>query len=150
MTEHKMVTLRLHRIAVIFMIIGAVLLAVFIFVGGYLLGARTSGPPSPDVSVRQPVAATSVDSRPTGGQPAADQTSARQSFDVRVGMFDAEEEAKAQVQQLAARKLAASVVPLKTSSGITLYTVHVGPYPTRADAAAVADKLQGVVVPSAP
>jgi cell division septation protein DedD len=139
-----MVTLRLHRIAVIFIVIGAVLLAVFIFVGGYLLGGRkeTEGRLKP--AATQPAATQSVATQPAVA-PAPSQT-----FDVRVGMYDAEEEAKAQVQLLAARKFAASVVPLKTSSGITLYTVHVGPYPTRADAAAVADKLQGVVVPSAP
>ena len=139
-----MVTLRLHRIAVIFMVIGAVLLGVFIFVGGYLVGGRRQPDGRLKLAATQKPAATAT--TPAAQAPAGPS----QTFDVRVGIYDAEEEAKVQVQQLAARKLAASVVPLKTSSGITLYTVHVGPYPTRADAAAVADKLQGVVVPTAP
>jgi cell division septation protein DedD len=69
-------------------------------------------------------------------------------------MYDTEDEAKSMVQQLAAHKLAPSIVPITTSAGITLYTVEVGPYATRgaADSAAktLADDygLQTAVVPA--
>ena len=60
---------------------------------------------------------------------------------MRVAMFDTEAEAKDFVQQLAARKLAGTIVPLTTSAGVTLYTIEVGPYATRAAADAAAKKL---------
>jgi septal ring-binding cell division protein DamX len=71
-----------------------------------------------------------------------------------VGIFDSEEEAKALVQQLAARKRDAVVVPFTTSDGVKLFTVEVGKYTTRAAAAAAASSLkddeglQGAVVPA--
>jgi cell division septation protein DedD len=152
MAQQKMVTFRLHRTAVIFMVIGALLLGVAIFVGGYLLG-RSAGvsPAGPLPTLRRNAAA------PAGGTPAL-QTAApapkSEELAIRVATFGTEEEAKAFVQQLAVRKLSATIVPVDTSAGVKLYTVQVGHYATRAAAAAAAKALhdehglQAAVVPA--
>jgi hypothetical protein len=144
--KHSMVTLRLHKIAVIFIVIGAVLLAALLVGTGYLLGGGRVGSSkaaSPIPASSKP-AVQAAATAPAPGPEAA----------IRVAVCDTEDEAKEMVQQLAARKLAASVVLINTSAGITLYTVQVGPYPTR-DAAASAAKtlaadygLQTAVVPA--
>jgi cell division septation protein DedD len=130
--KHSMVTLRLHRIAVIFIIVGAVLLAVFIFFGGYLLGGRR---PAPEIGRLKPAATQSAAATTTAAAPAGEQLA------IRVAVFDSESDAKALVQQLAARKLVATILPMSTSSGVTLYAVQVGQYSTRAAAAAAAASL---------
>jgi cell division septation protein DedD len=143
--KHSMVTFRLHRTAVIFIIIGSLLAALLIFAGGYVLGTRRL-PPAPAVpAVVVPAPPPAVATAPA---PKVEMLA------VRAGIFDSEEEAKALAQQLAARKLDAVVVPLKTSGGVNLFTVEVGQYTTRAAAAAAASSLkddeglQGAVVPS--
>ena len=143
--KHSMVTFRLHRTAVIFIIIGSLLAAVLIFAGGYVLGMRRR-PPSPAVpAVAAPAPPPAVVTAPAPKV---------ELLAVRVGIFDSEEEAKALAQQLAARKLDTAVVPLTTSGGVKLFTVEVGQYTTRAAAASAAaslrddEGLQGAVVPS--
>jgi hypothetical protein len=131
--KHSMVTLRLHKTAVIFIVVGAVLLAVLLVGGGYLLGrwqGRDRLKPVPTVTAAAPA-------KP--GQTTA--TAPSENVAVRVAMFDNEADAKDFVQQLASRKLAGAIVPLATSAGVTLYTVEVGPYATRAAADASAKKL---------
>jgi cell division septation protein DedD len=129
--KHSMVTLRLHRTAVIFIVVGAVLLAMLLVGGGYVWGkwqGRDRLKPVPTVTAAaQPVQTTA--------------TAPSENLAVRVAMFDAEGDAKDFVQQLAARKLAGAIVPLATSAGVTLYTVEVGPYTTRVAADAAAKKL---------
>jgi len=135
--KHSMVTLRLHKIAVIFIVIGALLLAVLLVGTGYLLGGRraagavkaaTAPVPAPAPAAPQPAV-----------QPPPTAAAAPEAWTIRVGVCDTEDEAKTLVQQLAARKLTASIVPVNTSAGITLYTVEVGQYATR-DAAGAAAK----------
>ena len=130
--KHSMVTLRLHKTAVIFIVVGAVLLGALLVGVGYILGARRGRPgfsPAPAV----PAAGLKP------GLPTA--TAPSENAAVRVAMFDNETDAKDFVQQLASRKLAGAIVPIATSSGVTLYTVEVGPYTTRAAADAAAKKL---------
>jgi cell division septation protein DedD len=134
--KHSMVTLRLHKIAVIFIVIGALLLAVLLVGTGYLLGGRRAASavkaaasvPTPAAAAPQPAV-----------QPPPTAAAAPEVWTIRVGVCDTEDEAKTLVQQLAARKLTASIVPVNTSAGITLYTVEVGQYATR-DAAGAAAK----------
>jgi cell division septation protein DedD len=134
--EHKMVTFRLHRTAVIFIIIGLILAAVLIFGGGYIVGGRRR-PSLPVVAVTAATAATALSTATTTSAAAPD----GELLTVRVGVYDSEEEAKTLVQQLTARKLAAAVVPLTTTDGVNLYTVQVGQYATRVEATAAAASL---------
>jgi cell division septation protein DedD len=144
--KHSMVTFRLHRTAVVFIVIGSLLAALLIFAGGYFLAMRRQ----PAASVAPAVATTPTAPAITTTQPAAKVD----LLAIRVGIFDSEEEAKALAQRLTARKLDAVVVPLTTSGGVKLFTVEVGQYATRAAAAAAASSLtedeglQGAVVPS--
>jgi cell division septation protein DedD len=142
--KHSMVTFRLHRTAVIFIIIGSLLAAVLIFAGGYFLAMRRRDVPAAPIAAAAP--APAVATAPPA--PKVDLLA------VRVGMFDSEDEAKALAQRLASQKLDAVVVPMTTSEGVKLFTVEVGQYTTRAAAAAAAisikddEGLQGAVVPS--
>jgi len=129
--QHSMVTFRLHRTAVIFMIIGAIFAAVLIFAAGYFLAMRRRGSVPIPVAAPQAAAATATSPPP----PPSDLLA------VRVAIFESEDEAKALAQQLAARKLATAIVPVTTTGGIKLYTVQVGQYTTRGDAAAAAASL---------
>ena len=148
--KHSMVTMRLHKIAVIFIVIGAVLLAALLVGVGYLLG----GGLKPAATVVTPAAASPKPVVTASATATTAITAPAQPAAVRVGVYDTEDEAKTLVQQLAARKLAASVVPITTSGGITLYTVEVGPYATREAAGAAAKTLaadhglQTAVVPA--
>ncbi|MBV8545203.1 MAG: SPOR domain-containing protein [Acidobacteria bacterium] len=144
--KHSMVTFRLHRTAVIFIIIGSLLAALLIFAAGYVLAMRRR----PVVAAVPAVAASAPAPPVAAAQPAPKV----EMLAVRVGIFDSEDDAKTLAQQLAARKLDAVVVPLTTSGGVKLFTVEVGQYLTRAAAAAAAsaladdEHLQGAVVPS--
>lgn len=138
-----MVTFRLHRKGVVFIVIGAILVALLIFVAGCVFGMRRR-PPDAARPVPTATAATVAPPAPAPSELLA----------VRVAVLDSEDEAKALVQQLTARKLDASIVPVTTAAGVTLYTVQVGQYPTRATAAAAAAALaeehglQPAVVPA--
>jgi cell division septation protein DedD len=144
--KHSMVTFRLHRTAVIFIIIGSLLAALLIFAGGYFLAMRRR----PDL----PVAPTITAAAPAPAVATAPPAPKVDLLAVRVGIFDSEDEAKALAQGLAARKLDAIVVPMTTSEGVKLFTVEVGQYITREAAAAAAtslkddEGLQGAVVPA--
>jgi cell division septation protein DedD len=143
--KHSMVTFRLHRTAVIFIIIGSLLAALLIFAGGYFLAMRRR-PDVPTAPIAAAAPAPAVATAPPA--PKVDLLA------VRVGIFDSEDEAKALAQRLAARKLDAIVVPMTTSEGVKLFTVEVGQYTTRDAAAAAAtslkddEGLQGAVVPA--
>jgi cell division septation protein DedD len=134
--EHSMVTFRLHRKGVIFIIIGSILAAALLFAGGYLVAMRRR-PAAPTL----PVTATAPPASSTAAPAASAPASKADLLAVRVGVFDTEEEAKTMVQQLAARKLEASIVPMTTTEGVKLFTVEVGQYDTRAAAAAAASSL---------
>src|SRR5947209_14243427 len=130
--KHSMVTFRLHRTAVIFIIIGSLLAAVLIFAGGYFLGMRRRDVPLAPIAAAAP--ATAVATAPPAPKP--------DLLSVRVGMFDSEEDAKALAQRLASQKLDAAVVPMTTAEGVKLFTVEVGQYTTRAAAAAAAKSIK--------
>lgn len=135
MAQHKMVTFRLHRTAVIFIILGALLLGVLIFVAGCVFGMRR--PVAPALPAALPKASKPQAAATTTAPPPAP----RELLTIRVAVFDSEEDAKALVAQLAARKMSASVVPVTTTGGVKLFTVQVGQYTSRAAAAAAAQDL---------
>jgi len=154
LTKHAMVTLRLHRSAVILMIVLSVVFAILIFVLGWVLASARA----PKVALTKPqIAAPKVPQLKAPPAPAVTSTVPRgvivadkppqQMLAVRVGMFTAEEDAKALVQRLAAAKIAASILPMPTDDGPTLFLVLVGRYANRRDAASAATWLsreQGV------
>jgi cell division septation protein DedD len=135
-----MVTFQLHRKGVVLLIVGCVLVGVLLFAGGYLAGMRRASasaapavpavalPKVPKVPAVQASAATTPPREP-------------EHFAIRAGLFTSSEEATAYLQQLTARKLAASLGPMTTSSGAKLYAVRLGDYPTRRAAATAADAL---------
>jgi len=131
-----MVTFRLHRKGVIFIIIGSILAAVLLFACGYLVAMRRR-PPAPVLPVTASVLPAPSTTAPAASAPAPK----GDLLAVRVGVFDTEEEAKTMVQQLAVRKLEAAIVPMTTTDDVKLYTVEVGQYDTRAAAAAAASSL---------
>jgi cell division septation protein DedD len=94
-------------------------------------------PPAPVLPVTASAATASSTAAPAASAPVPK----ADLLAVRVGVFDTEEEAKALVEQLAARKLEAAIVPMTTTDGVKLYTVEVGQYDTRAAAAAAASSL---------
>jgi cell division septation protein DedD len=148
-----MVTLRLHRSAVILMIVLSVVFAILIFVLGWVFASARA----PKVALTKPQIAAPKVPQLKAPTPAVTSTVPRgvivadkppqQMLAVRVGMFTAEEDAKALVQRLAAAKIAASILPMPTDDGPTLYLVLVGRYTNRRDAASAATWLsreQGV------
>jgi len=132
MTKHTMVTLRLHRSAVILIIVFALIFAILIFVAGYLSGGKR---------VAKPAAATAAAPQKHVALEARAVPAAQPTVTIRVGMFTTEAEAKALVQRLAAEKIAASIRPLPMDNGATLYLVMTGRYATREEAASAASKL---------
>jgi len=137
-------TFRLNKTAVVSMAAGAILLAGLLAGGGYLLGARK--PAVPKVEAPKPVPPPPVVTTTTTIAPPP----VSEPLAVRAAVFDAEADAKALAQQLGG-----TVVPITTTSGITLYTVQIGPYPTReaavAAAVSLADErgLKPAVIPAA-
>lgn len=155
-----MVTMRLHRSGVILVIVFALLIAILIFAAGYLVGMsrgvkialakpavpKIATPKLPTAKLptaklptaKAPAAATTTD---TAATPATETAPPPPTLAIRAGVFPVEEEAKALVQRLTASKLEATVLPVATESGPTLYIVLVGRYATRAEAAAAAAEL---------
>ena len=137
MTKHTMVTLRLHRNGVILAVVFAILFAILIFVAGYLFGTRRGAAialakPTPPKTGVPKIVAPKV--------PTTDKAFTA-AVAVRVGLFSAEADAKALVQRLAASKVTATIAPLPTDAGPTLYLVLVGRYTNRRAAAAAAAAL---------
>jgi cell division septation protein DedD len=168
--KHTMFTFQLHRTGVVLVILGAFLLGILIFAGGYLAGMRRAAPvpalsltkpavPKPAVPTvpkpaLPPVARPALPSlalfgrqTPVAAADAAGTAPAAAApepdvFVLRAGLFTSNEEAAALVQQLAARKLTATVSKSKTMTGPVLYSVHVGRYATRREAAVALDALR--------
>jgi hypothetical protein len=61
---------------------------------------------------------------------------------IRAGLFTTSEEATAFAQQLTSRKLMATIATTPTSSGAMLYSVRIGQYTNRRDAAAAVEALK--------
>jgi cell division septation protein DedD len=150
-----MVTMRLHRKGVILAIVFALVFAILIFAVGYMTGMSRGmkialkAPAVPKIAVPKVVvpklpSATATTATATAGQdarPVAGGTPAVRVA-IRVGVFPAEEDAKALVQRLAASKVTATISPMPTDAGPTLYLVLVGRYTSRREAAAAAAELE--------
>jgi cell division protein FtsN len=152
--KHTMVTFRLHKLGLLLVIAGAVLLGVLLFAAGYLSASvkaaalpKVPAPAVPPLPLQKagvaPVPDTAAPSAPAAA-PATPPSAAAppaETFALRVGAFADEQAAKESVKALADRGFAATIVAVAAGGATVLYTVRVGSYPTRAAAAAMADKL---------
>ena len=150
---HTMVTFRLHRSGVILLVVFCVVLAILIYVAGYLTAVytqrRTGFSPSKPVAVATPPPPTKgrAEARPTFREP-------KEALTLRVSVMTTEEEAKAELARLTGFGLQPVIVQMPTSAGVTLYNVCVGHYDTRSAANAAARELQSrlgfspVIVPA--
>lgn len=165
--KHTMITFQLHRRGVIVLALGAVFVGALLFAAGFMsarlpdrltrnprpqakpvLHAAALATPAKQLTVPRTPAASAV--TPAAAKPMAKSD----AFSIRVAMFVAEPEAKAFVQELAARKIESAIVPIGTSSATVLYTVQAGRFATRDEAAAAVaalardQGLNGSVVPA--
>ena len=156
-----MVTMRLHRSGVILVIVFALLIAILIFAAGYLVGMSRgvkialAKPAVPKIATPKlptaklptaklpalPGAKAPAAATPNTAAATTETAPPPPTLAIRAGVFPVEEEAKALVQRLTASKLEATVLPVATESGPTLYMVLVGRYASRAEAAAAAAEL---------
>lgn len=149
---HTMVTFRLHRSGVILMVVFCVVLAILIYVAGYLTAVYTRRPPAPPPKL---VAAAAPKPAPMPAKKAA-VTEPKESLTLRLSVMTSEEDAKAELARLAGFGLKPEIVQMPTSSGVTLYNVCTGHYETRSAANAAAKELQSrlgflpVIVPAQP
>ena len=152
---HTMVTFRLHRSGVILLIVFVVVLAILIYVAGYLTATFTqtksvARDPLPVARVEKPKAP------PTGNGQRATPPATKESLTLRVAVLTSEEDAKAQLASLTAMGLKPSVIQMPTSSGVTLHNIVVGHFESRDAANAAARELQSrlgflpVVIPAPP
>lgn len=134
-----MVTMRLHRSGVVLAVVFALLIAILIFAAGYLVGVSRGV----KIAVAKPAAPKIAAPKLPAKAPAAatESAAAQPALTIRAGVFPAEDEAKALAQRLALSKVEATVLPVATESGPTLYLVLAGRYANRAEAAAAAAEL---------
>jgi hypothetical protein len=150
---HTMVTFRLHRSGVILLVVFCVVLAILIYVAGYLTAVysrpavaerRTGFSPS---KAPAPPAKGRAEARPALSEPV-------ESLTLRVSVVMSEDDAKAELARLTGLGLQPDIVQMPTSSGVTLYNLCVGRYGTRSAANAAAKELQSrlgflpVIVPA--
>ena len=155
---HTMVTFRLHRFGVILLVVFTVVLAILIYVAGYLTAVYTR----PAVAERRtgfsPSKAQAPAPTPTKGRAEARPTFAEptEALTLRLSVLTSEEDAKAELARLAGLGLKPEIVQMPTTSGVTLYNVVIGRYETRSAANAAAGQLQSrlgftpVIVPAQP
>lgn len=137
-----MITVQLHRTGVVLVAIGAAILGVLIFAGGYLAGMRRGSvalsrpamPSRPKLTMPAPAATPPAIATPGKPKP--------QQLAIRAGLFTTSEDATAFAQQLTARNMKATVATTTTSSGAMLYSVSVGQFDNRRDAAAAVEALK--------
>jgi len=129
--KHTIVTFQLHRTAVILIAIGGILVAVLLVAFGYLAGTSARVTPSP--AVQKPAEPPKPAEKPPENQ---------EAVALRVGLATTEEDAKQQLQILAMKKLAATIVPIETSNATTIYELHYGHYADRRVAMTAAEELQ--------
>ena len=153
---HTMVTFRLHRSGVILLVVFTVVLAILIYVAGYLtavytrpaVAERTTGV-SPSKAPAPTPTKGRAEARPTFAEP-------QEALTLRLSVLTSEEDAKAELARLAGLGLKPEIVQMPTTSGVTLYNVVVGRYETRSAANAAAGQLQSrlgftpVIVPAQP
>jgi len=161
---HTMVTFRLHRRGVVLLVVFGIVLAVLIYVAGYMTAARVARSTAEVPSRKIPTNAVPRSTPKTPSAEKAPQPSNEQRvtsvpsdpLTLRIAIHTTEEDAKAQIAILAAQGLQPSIVQAPTSSGVTLHTVIVGRYDTRAAANAAAAQLQRrlgflpVIIPAPP
>ncbi len=165
--KHTMITFQLHRRGVIVLALGAVFAGALLFAAGFMT-ARLPGRPSanPQLPARPAVSAAALvtpakqamppraAATPAVAPAAAKPMAASEAFAIRQAMFVAEPEAKAFVQELAARKIESAIVPIATSGATVLYTVQTGRFATRDEAAMAVTALardqglNGAIVPA--
>ena len=153
---HTMVTFRLHRNGVILLVVFCVVLAILIYVAGYLTAVysrpavaerKTGFSPSRAATAPVPPPRGRAEARPALSEP-------REALTLRVAVLTSEEEAKAELARLTGFGLKPAIVQMPTSAGVTLYNICVGRYETRAAANAAAKELQSrlgispVIVPA--
>jgi cell division septation protein DedD len=148
MTKHTMITFRLHRSGLVLLVICGLIVAVLLFAGGWLAATQYAGRAAARPAPAPPPGR--ADARPT--PPPAPPPPASEPLALRLGTFLSEEDAKAFVQSLAARKIDAAVIPMAGGSA-TVYTVRSGRYATHDAAAAAAASmakqgLDAVIVPA--
>ncbi|HEV7920269.1 MAG TPA: SPOR domain-containing protein [Thermoanaerobaculia bacterium] len=147
MTKHTMVTFRLHRSGLVLLVFCGLIVAVLLFAAGWVSALQYAGRPSARPSVSPVPTVGGAEARPAPPPaPASDPLS------LRLGAFMTEEDAKAFVQSLAARKIDAAIIPV-TGGTATVYTVLSGRYTTHDAAAAAAVSLEkqglpAVIVPA--
>ena len=133
--KHSMVTFRLHRKGVALVAIGAILQGTLMFAAGYLAASRHAVP-------KPAVAPAPQKEEPPKQESAAKPHIEDEAFTLRVGAFADEADAKAFVQEMAARGRQAVVVPWTSRSGVVLQTVTIGQYNGRDEAASAAAELK--------
>jgi cell division septation protein DedD len=157
---HTMVTFRLHRSGVILLIVFGIVLAILIYVAGYMSALRvarsTAGVPSRP-NVHAVVAPTqTVPSAPKSPPPSNEQRVTSEPLTLRIAVHTSEEDANAQIATLTGQGLQPAIVQASTTSGVTLHNIIVGRYETRDAANAAAAQLQRrlgfmpVIVPAPP
>lgn len=132
------VTWRLHKKGVMLLAGGCLLVSILTFVAGYILGHRTAR----IATVPPAAAAKKAAPKPAAKAAPAKPAEPPQNLALRVALFTSEEDAKALVAHLAAAKLEATVIPMPTSSGLTIYSVEAGHYTNRGDALKAAHTLE--------
>lgn len=158
---HTMVTFRLHRSGVILLVVFALVLAVLIYVAGYMTALRvarsTAGvPPRPTAPAAVAPPTQTSPSAPKSPPPGNEQRVISEPLTLRIAVHTSEEDAQAQIATLTAQGLQPAIVQAATTSGVTLHNVVVGRYETRDAANAAAAQLQRrlgflpVIVPAPP
>jgi cell division septation protein DedD len=140
-----MVTVQLHRSGVVLIVIGSLLLGGLLFAGGYLAGMRrgpVSLPKRPAIAKPSLPAAVIPPAMPKAPSPNAAPQAKPEQLAIRAGLFVSKDDATAFAQQLTARKLEATVASSPTNTGATLYSVNVGRYTSRREAAAAVDTMK--------
>lgn len=153
---HTMVTFRLHRSGVILLIVFLVVLAILIYVAGYLMATYTQKRNVAHPAL--PIAAPQKQQAPppTANRQPPTPATPRESLTLRVSVHTSAEDAQAQVASLTAMGLKPTIIQMPTTSGVTLHNVCVGHFETRSAANAGAKELQSrlgflpVVVPAPP
>jgi len=145
MTQHSMVTIRLHRIGVILIVIGVLLFAILLFAGGYIAG-RVQGKKialkTPEVKLPAlPVPANTAPPATASAAGGGGATPNAEVFTIRAGTYATEADAKAVVARLATRKLDATIEPRTTSEGTNFFVVFAGRFPDRSEAEKQASTL---------
>lgn len=157
---HTMVTFRLHRSAVILFVVFGIVLAVLIYVAGYMTALRvaraTAGVPSRPNTPAVVAPTQKLPSAQKAPQPGNEQRLPSEPLTLRLAVHTTEEDAKAQIATLTAQGLQPAIVQAATTSGVTLHNVVLGRYETRDAANAAAAQLQRrlgfmpVIVPAPP